>query len=246
MPKEVIMSQKKGLFIVIEGTDGAGKATQVALLARRMRDDGLPTETIAFPRYDTPTGKIVKQYLNNEFGPALEIDPRVASKFYADDRLAAADEMYACLHGDPTTGKAPHNLIADRYNKANPAHQGSKIPRAEDRKKFYEWLDDLEFAQNDIPRPDLVIVLHVPAEVSMARVEKRGNAKDGHENLEHLKTTERMYLEIAQLDRETCVVIPCTQIVQSEAGQRHVELTVEEVHERIWATVEDFILRRNA
>jgi len=223
---------KQGLFIALEGTDGAGKATQVKLLGSHLRSIGHRAETIAFPHYESPTGKIVKQYLNNEFGPAVSLDPRTASKFYADDRLASKPDIEAWLAQGIT-------VVSDRYDVANKAHQGSKIDDPEERKRFYAWLDELEYGQNRIPKPDLVIILHVPAAIGLARAAKRtaatGIALDGHENIDHLLKTERTYLEIAQIYAANHVVVSCVKDGEI--------LDIDAVSELIWEEVKKLLLR---
>ncbi len=50
---------KKGKLIVIEGTDGSGKATQSELLAKRLHKDGYSVELIDFPQYGKPSAAMV-------------------------------------------------------------------------------------------------------------------------------------------------------------------------------------------
>lgn len=212
----------RGRFFVIDGADGSGKATQAELLIARMRDDGFLIQGFAFPRYDTPTGKRVKQYLNGEFGPPLSLDAYEASMFYADDRKAAASEIENCL-------ASGINVLADRYVAANMGHQGGKIDDPEDRLAFFRWAEDLEYGQNGIPRPDLNIILHMPAETSISLIDRRGNDKDGHESSpEHLKRAEETYLQIARS-------LPGFALIECVENGRL--LSIPEVHERLWAIV---------
>ena len=80
---------KKGKLIVFEGTDCSGKSTQINLLTEKLKVEGLKIIMLDFPNYSTPTGKIVRRYVDNKFGPANSIDPRIASTFYAQDRFAS-------------------------------------------------------------------------------------------------------------------------------------------------------------
>lgn len=63
---------EKGKLIVIEGTDCSGKETQSKKLISRLNNDGMRTVYYSFPRYDTPSGRIVgypylgKPYLAQE------------------------------------------------------------------------------------------------------------------------------------------------------------------------------------
>ena len=84
----------RGKLIVIEGTDCSGKQTQTELLQKRLNDLNLNCIRIDFPRYDTPTGKIVggpylgKPEICDSFflEGAVNVDPKVASLYYAADR----------------------------------------------------------------------------------------------------------------------------------------------------------------
>ena len=212
----------KGKFLVIDGTDGSGKATQTKLLIERMKAEGLPVQTFAFPRYETPTGRKVKQYLMGEFGPPASLDPYQASPFYADDRKAAAPEIEAAL-------AAGDNVVADRYVAANMGHQGSKIAGQEARTAYFRWNDELEFGRNGIPRPDLNVILHVPAETAVSLIDRRGNAKDGHESdLGHLQRAEETYLEISRTFPGFCII---------ECVEDGILLSPEAIHAKVWEVV---------
>lgn len=211
----------KGKFLVIDGTDGSGKTEQSKLLVERLRSEGRAVETISFPQYETPTGAAVKQYLNGEFGTPEEVGAKRASIFYALDRYAAAPRIRAWLDA----GKV---VVANRYVASNMGHQGSKERRTDERMAFYRWNDELEFGLFAIPRPDLNVILHVPAAVSLTLIEKRGLAKDEHENLAHLEAAERTYREIA-------ATFPGFTAVECMDGERL--LSIPEVHERVWAAV---------
>ncbi|HJV33051.1 MAG TPA: thymidylate kinase [Patescibacteria group bacterium] len=211
----------KGKFMVIDGMDGSGKTEQTKLLVERLRKEGLPVETISFPRYDTDSGKVVKAYLDGAFGTPDEVGPKRASILYAVDRYAASREMRQSLD-------AGTNLVANRYVASNMGHQGSKERREADRMAFYRWNDELEFGLFDIPRPDLNVILHVPVDISLALIEKRGATKDMHENRAHLEVAEATYLEIAR-------TFPGFALIECVEGGRL--LSIPEVHEKVWAAV---------
>ena len=85
----------KGKFIVIDGTDGSGKATQTNLLVERLKKENYDVETIDFPQYGQKSAALVEEYLNGKFGTAEEVGPYIASIFYACDRYAASFKI--CL-----------------------------------------------------------------------------------------------------------------------------------------------------
>ena len=96
-------------------------------------------------------------------------------------------------------------VISNRYVTANMGHQGGKIDGEKEMKEYFDWLYNLEYETFSIPRPDLNIILHVPAEISQrlsqqrVREDWKGKTNDIHEdNLAHLKNAESVYLEIAR------------------------------------------------
>src|SRR5690606_22484531 len=114
----------KGIFIVIEGTDGSGKGTQFKLVTDHLRAKGYNVATFDFPQYDLPSSYFVKKYLNGEYGSADEIGPYTSSLFYALDGYEAAPAIRQALE----EGKI---VLANRFTGSNMAHQGTKILSAE-------------------------------------------------------------------------------------------------------------------
>jgi dTMP kinase len=215
----------RGKFFVIDGTDGSGKATQTKLLIERMRREGLAMETISFPRYDTPTGKEVRAFLDGKYGPSSLVEPRFASKFYADDRKAAAEEIRTWL-------EAGRNVIADRYVASNMAHQGCKFADAAERQAFFAWDNELEFVQNGLPRPDSNIILHVPAEVAQGLAAARGKLDGNEADLPYLKKAEQVYLEIAGS-------FPNFKLI--ECIKEGKLMSIPEIHELVWTEVKNLM-----
>lgn len=164
------MKTKSGELVVIDGTDGSGKATQTALLEKRLRKEKIKVKTISFPRYtDTVFGRLLRECLDGKHGDFLAIDPRIASTLYAADRFETSVQIRKWL-------EAGYVVICDRYVSANQIHQGGKIKDDAPRREFLKWLDTIEFRIFKIPRPDLIVYLHVPLEVSLALIEKRASA----------------------------------------------------------------------
>lgn len=218
---------KRGIFVVIDGTDGSGKATQTKLLIDRMRQEGLPVQTIAFPRYGTSHCAPVEAYLAGHHGSAEDVGPYRASVFFAVDRYAASKQIESWL-------AAGTHVIADRYVGSNMGHQGAKISDLKERQAFYTWNDQFEHELFGIPRPDTNIVLHVPADISMALIKERetkGVEGDIHEgDIDHLRAAEQAYLHLVKCF-ESFVCVRCTQ-----EGSL---LPRETIHERVWKHVSE-------
>lgn len=190
----------KGKFIVIEGTDCSGKETQSKLLVEKLTSMGYKAIRLTFPKYDSPTGKIVggpylgKKEICDCWFPegAVNLDPKVACLYYAADRKYNEVEIENYL-------ESGYFVICDRYVSSNMAHQGSKIKNDEERFHMYEWIDKLEFWLLGLPKPDKTIFLHVPYTYA-AKLKKNRVSLDEHElSEEHLKNSEIAYVELSEM-----------------------------------------------
>ena len=93
-------------------------------------------------------------------------------------------------------------ILANRYTSANAVHQLSKLA-PEQFEGFLDWLVDNEYNRLGIPKPDAVIYLCLPPELSMELLQKRceetGAVKDIHENSKkHLENSYRAALYSAE------------------------------------------------
>lgn len=215
-----------GLFIMIEGTDGSGKGTQTDLLVERLKAEGHPVQAVSFPRYGERSAAMVEDYLHGKYGTAAEVGPYRASIFYAADRYAASAEIRQWLND----GKI---VIANRYVGSNMGHQGGKILDPIERGQYFTWVRDLEYTIFGIPKPDVNLILHVPAEVASALIDQKddraylqGKKRDIHEaDLGHLKAAEVSYLDMAARFPEFTLV---------ECAPENTLLSKELVHDLIW------------
>lgn len=190
----------EGKLIVIEGNDCSGKETQSNMLKERLKRDGYDVFEMAFPRYDTPTGKIVggpllgKSHIcETYFEDVVKLNPKVAGLYYVADRLYNLPEIEKNLE----EGKV---VILDRYTISNMAHQGSKKGTSEERQEIFEFYDKLEFDMLGLPRPDAVILLHMPHENVMEIMKNRDEPLDEVEKSpEHFKRSEDTYLQLKDL-----------------------------------------------
>ena len=182
---------QKGLFIVIEGTDGSGKSTQYNKLKEKLINNKFEVLDIHFPRYDKSSSYFVRQYLKGEYGTSDDVNPYKGSIFYALDRFQASQEINQALAG----GKI---VLCDRYVGSNMAHQGTKFNNAEERRGYFIWLDNLEYQTMGIPRPDLNFVLNTPIQIIkeriIARSTENNTAPDVHESKnDHIEKSIEVY-----------------------------------------------------
>jgi len=182
-------NRSEGKMVVIDGADGAGKATQTELLINYLQDNGVRSKYISFPRYKTSFhGKHVGKFLAGEFGG--EVSPFLSSLSFALDRLSARDEMVEWL-------EQGNLVIADRYVSASMAHQASKLSKNK-HEDFINWIYDMEYKEHKLPKEDVVIFLDVPTDVSQKLLERQaketGQEKDTAEaDVEHQKKSLEMY-----------------------------------------------------
>ncbi len=253
---------KKGKLIVVEGTDGSGKTVQTRLLMERLLKEGYQVRMTDFPQYGKSFfANMIEKYLKGGFGwpqelrnhlkthPLTkgtssisgdykteyvesrpdEVNPYLTSLLYAGDRWEAKDQMNKWL----IEGNI---IISNRYVCSNMAHQGAKISDTKERKKFFEWIEELEHKVYEIPRADLTIYLHVPIEISQELIRTREKESEGfksetdlhEEDTGYLKRVQDVYLDLANGDSNWCT-IECTKNNQM--------ISKEEIAEEVWGAV---------
>jgi len=153
----------KGKLIVVDGTDGSGKTTQVKLLFNYLKQQNVPVETMDFPRYENVYGKIVKAILTSQWGQRLS--PYLVALPFAMDRRAARGKILEWLK----IGKV---IIVDRYVTSSVAHQGAKL-EGKKREKLMKWIENLEYGFNQLVKEDLVIFLSLPFQASQKLIKQR-------------------------------------------------------------------------
>lgn len=188
---------KKGKLIVIEGNDGSGKGTQHKLLLEYLTKNNILFEAFDFPQYEsTFFGNFVGRFLNGDFGHVSRINPYLAMFPYAGDRWQVKEKLQEALN----SGKL---VVCNRYAPSI-AYQVVKV-KPNERKKFLEWSDELEYKVFGIPREDWVIFLYVPFEVAHKLIEQKekrnylnGKIRDQYEDIDYLKRVEKMYLWLSE------------------------------------------------
>jgi dTMP kinase len=212
------------MLVAVEGVDGAGKGTQTRLLVERAEREGLSTRVFSFPRYgDNPFSVAAGRYLDGDFGDVDEVAPELAALLYAGDRFAAREEIARALDECEL-------VVCDRYVASNMAHQGAKVD-ADERARFLEWLEAVEYGAYGLPRPEVTILLDMPparARELVLRKHARSYtalAQDIHERAEeHLEAAREVYLELARREPAHWHVIPAAR-------------TPEEVAADVWRAV---------
>ncbi|MBX6357230.1 MAG: dTMP kinase, partial [Micromonosporaceae bacterium] len=148
-----------GLFVVFEGGDGAGKSTQVALLAAKLRGSGREVVVTREPGA-TKLGEQIRALLLDSADETLT--PRAEALLYAADR---AHHVATVVRPALARGAV---VISDRYVDSSLAYQGAgrTLPMDE-----VSWLSTWATAGL---KPDLVVLLDVDPAVGLQRARRRG------------------------------------------------------------------------
>jgi dTMP kinase len=152
----------RGRFLTVEGVEGAGKTTQVALLAERLRASGTDVLVVREPG-GTPLAEEARRLF---LDPSLALDP--ATELFLV-LVARADLVQRVVRPALAAGTT---VLADRFDLSTRAYQigGRGLPEAD------------VAAANRLATgglvPDLTVVLDVPPEVGEARQAAAGKLKD--------------------------------------------------------------------
>ena len=180
------MMTGKPRLAVIEGLDGCGKSTQFELCSKKLAADGISVKPISFPDYEQPSSVLVRMYLDGKLSDSADdINAYAAASFYAVDRYASFKQFW---EKDYLEGKF---ILAARYVTSNLIYQMSKLDK-EYWEEFTDWLYDYEYERLGLPKPDKVLFLDMPLEVSQkllaARYKGDESKKDIHEaDMEYMK-----------------------------------------------------------
>lgn len=228
---------KKGKLIVLDGTDGSGKATQTKLLQARLKKEGYRVQTLDFPQYEKNFfGGLIGECLAGEHGDFVSIDPYIGSTLYAADRFESKDKIMRWL-------KAGCVVVLDRYVSSNQIHQGGKITDAKKRKQFLEWLEKMEYGVFGIPRPDGIIYLDVPVALSQKLLASKGQK----EKKTYLKKRKTDVVEGSQkyLDdsRQSALLLVKKQNrwLRVECAKKDEILSREIIAEKVWEQVKKIL-----
>lgn len=219
-----------GKLMVIDGLDGCGKSTQLNLLDEYLHHKGTAYKQISFPDYEQPSSALVKMYLGGELGgSAAAVNAYAASSFYAVDRYASYTRFWRADYESDTP------IVAARYVTSNAIHQMTKLPQ-EEWDAFLDWLEDYEYNKLGLPKPNAVVFLDMPIEVSQRLMEQRYNGdnekKDIHErDLTYLYRCREAALYAAE--KKGWRVLPCSD------GKS--PLPIETIHNELISAFEDMM-----
>lgn len=231
------MKKTKGKFIVIDGTDGSGKATQVKLLAETLTKEGYKVQIADFPEYEQNFfGKFIGHCLTEQYYNWLSVHPKIASVVYAADRWESKEKIAKWL-------AQGYIVVANRYVSSNQIHQGGKIADAKKRKAFIKWLDEMEYETFKIPRPDLTLYLSLPIEIILELIAKRESSQMKRKYLKKNKDVHENDVEFLENSRRSAEWLPkiLKNFKKIECSKKGEILTREEIHEMVYKEVKKVI-----
>jgi dTMP kinase len=207
-------SMTEGLFLVLEGIDGAGTTTQTARLASRLTALGHPTHTTREPT-SGPIGSVIRQALTHRlvvpsaFGPRAPSWQTMALLFAADrlDHLAA--EILPSVRDGVT-------VISDRYDLSSLTYQAASADQGSE--DAVAWIRQLNAQAR---RPDLTIVVHVPASVASERRRARGGRVELYED-------DELQTKLAEAYRDAERFVPGDRVVHVD-GARAIDAVTDEI-----------------
>ena len=207
-------AQKRGRFIVFEGIDGAGKTTQIELLAKRLQQEGRRVFRTAEPT-ESVSGGLLRDALS---GISKRTPTELAALFVLDRIFHNTNPV----NGIEKMLADGLDVICDRYYYSSLAYQGSETNEA--------WVRDMNLNCPDIRRPDVCIFLDLTPEQSMARIGKGRVTVEIYETEEKLTRVRDQFFRALEALQETdriCVV--------------NAARSIEEIHEEIAALVAEIL-----
>ena len=203
---------KRGKFIVFEGIDGAGKTTQINLLANYLREQGRTVYCTAEPT-ETVSGGLLRDALS---GATRRTICEMAAMFVFD----RINHNVNPVNGIQKMLADGFDVICDRYYYSSLAYQGSGTDP--------EWVGNMNLNCPEIMRPDICIFLDLTPEQSMARINRGRATQEIYENEEKLTQVRNQFYRVFEdlKDRDNIQIVDAYR-------------AVEEIHQDIVALVKD-------
>ena len=221
-------------MIAVEGTDKAGKHTQVMNIMKYLQSRGIAAETLDFPQYNAFFGRLVRDYLNGKFGATRDLPAEYTMLPYALDRLQHQPKIAEWLRD----GKW---VILDRYTYSN-SFSVAKYPRDQWAQKI-QFMEDLEFNQMGIIRPDHNIYLYLDPRISYnmrhAGLKQYQNGRpDIHES------DFKLLYDVSNVYKQIAAANPKKWTVVDEMRNDGTRMGINEVFAQLRPVLDNFISAR--
>ena len=193
-------SEGRGRFITLEGGEGAGKSTQVKLLADYLRSLGRECVVTREPG-GSPVAEQLREVILS--GVAASLGPAAEAVLFSAARIDHIAQTIA-----PALARGAF-VICDRFADSTRAYQGAQ------GKVDGSLIDALEKVAVGRYRPDLTLILDLPAETGLARAnQRRADAKADRfeaEDMSFHQGLRKAFLDIAAREPQRCAVIDAAQ-----------------------------------
>lgn len=169
-------------FIVFEGLDGAGKTTQIRLLAEELEKRGCKVALSTEPT-EYASGKALREALSGR----VKKTPAEMAVMFTADRIAHNQNEESGIERLLRDG---YTVISDRYYYSSLAYQGSVTDP--------EWVAHLNLDCPEIRKPDLCVFFDLSPEVSMQRITQNRSAgeREIYETLDQLTRIRETFLSV--------------------------------------------------
>lgn len=205
------MPTHKGLFITLEGIEGAGKSTQLAYLKELIESAGVPLVTTREPG-GTALGEKIRELLLHATDNAMCADTELLLMF-----AARAEHLDRIIKPALAQGRW---VLSDRFTDATYAYQGGGRGIGETRIAALE-----QWVQGDL-RPDLTLILDIAPEAGLRRAARRGAAdRFERETLEFFERVRAYYRTLAQRAPQRIKLIDASQPIEQTQQQLRMLLT---------------------
>ncbi|AIE82761.1 dTMP kinase [Actinotignum schaalii] len=191
----------RGVFITFEGGDGAGKTTQLQLLAAALSERGY---TVVQTR--EPGGTMLGTQIRELLLHGGAVSPRAEALLYAADR---AQHVASVIRPGLEAGAV---VLSDRYIDSSLAYQGGARELGAGIRAISEWATEELW-------PDLTVLLDIPENEGLAR------ADDGHydrieaEGREFHRAVRENFLALAADNPQRYLVLNARETVAELAAQ---------------------------
>lgn len=186
--------ESKGIFIVVDGIDGAGKTTQVQILCNAFQEANEPVVCSKEPT----NGKWGRQLRESAVNGRLPLEDELRA--FVEDRK---EHVATVIRPALAEGKV---VIVDRYYYSTIAYQGS---RGADVRSVAGDMRSL------FPAPDVAFLLDADPSITLHRIEnERGDAPNHFERLDQLRSVRQVFLDLANAD-DTMRIVDASRSVES-------------------------------
>lgn len=205
-----------GLFITLEGPEGAGKSTNREYLAARLREQGVDVVMTREPG-GTPLAERIRELLLAPSEETMAADTELLLMF-----AARAQHLAEVIRPALARGAV---VLCDRFTDATYAYQGGGRGLSVERIAILE-----AFVQGEL-RPDLTLVFDLPVEVGLARAAARGRLdRFEQEGQAFFEAVRQAYLQRAHQQPQRYSLLDAAQPLQ--AVQRAIDALVPGILER--------------